>query len=194
MLQCREYRNSIAKLARCGGIHNHLNKCNQDIMKSMGLLAARATDLEETFQPQGVANLMWALATLGLEPGAELGMAMSRRAVMTAGEFKPQGVANLIRSLTVFSVISGIGFSVFVQHFFAHLVYSLPLLCALGLCFSSDNVPGDREDVLLCELHQVELLCLKLLPKFEERWSGCGFLLSLFLFPYLRLIHFHSSR
>ena len=39
---------------------------------------------------------MWAYATLGMEPGAELAGAMSRRAVSTAGEFKPQDVANLM--------------------------------------------------------------------------------------------------
>ncbi len=45
------------------------------------------------FKPQNVANLMWALATLGVDPGAELATSMSRRAVASAGEFKPQGVA-----------------------------------------------------------------------------------------------------
>ena len=124
-------------------------------MKSIGLLAARATVLEETFNPQNVANLMWALATLGLEPGAELAMAMSRRAVMTAGEFKPLDMANLMLSLTVFSVISVIGFLFCVEHLFADLFYSPPVLCALGSCSSSGNVPGDRQNALLCQLHQV---------------------------------------
>ena len=42
---------------------------------------------------------MWALATLGLEPGAELMTAMSRRAAVTAGEFRPQDISNLMWAL-----------------------------------------------------------------------------------------------
>ena len=59
-------------------------------------LLARASVTVDSFKPQEVANLMWALATLGVEPGAELATAMSRRAVASAGEFKLQDVANLM--------------------------------------------------------------------------------------------------
>ena len=48
------------------------------------------------FKPQDIANLMWSYATLSMEPGTELAMAMGRRAVLTAGEFKPQNIANLL--------------------------------------------------------------------------------------------------
>ena len=70
-------------------------------------LLARASVTVDSFKPQEVANLMWALATLGVEPGAELVTAMSRRAVASAGEFKPQNVANLMWALATLGVEPG---------------------------------------------------------------------------------------
>ena len=89
-------------------------------------VSRRAVACAGEFKPQDVANLMWALATLGTEPGAELGLAMSRRAVACAGEFKPQEVANLMWTDAVLCVQSG--------RFFFYDLFSHPL-CAIHLVF-----------------------------------------------------------
>ncbi|KAJ1472846.1 hypothetical protein T484DRAFT_1838762, partial [Baffinella frigidus] len=62
-----------------------------------GELLARAKAMAGDFIPQAVTNLMWALATMGIEnPDAGLVKMMQRRARMTAGDFIPQNVANLM--------------------------------------------------------------------------------------------------
>ena len=62
-------------------------------------MQGRAVDIANDFGAQGVANLMWALATLGEEPTAELVQAMQGRAVDIANDFDAQGVANLMWAL-----------------------------------------------------------------------------------------------
>ena len=64
-----------------------------------GLLRAmqgRATALAGEFNPQDVANTVWALATMGVTPEAGLLRAMQGRATAVAGEFTPQDVANTL--------------------------------------------------------------------------------------------------
>ena len=58
------------------------------------------------FDPQGVANLMWAFAKLGMDPGEVVG-AMSRRAVAIAGQFNAQNVANLMWAYAALGVAPG---------------------------------------------------------------------------------------
>ena len=67
-----------------------------------GLLEAmqtRATATAGEFDPQAIANVLWALATMGERADRELLAAMQSRATVTAGEFKPRDVANLLRAL-----------------------------------------------------------------------------------------------
>jgi hypothetical protein len=64
-----------------------------------GELLARAVATAGDFDPQGVANLLWALATMGSKPDARLLEAMQGRATATADDFKPQEVANLLWAL-----------------------------------------------------------------------------------------------
>ena len=78
-----------------------------DVRRMIPALLARASITVKSFKPQEVANLMWALATLGMDPGAELATVMSRRAVESAGEFKPQEVANLMWALATLGVDPG---------------------------------------------------------------------------------------
>ncbi len=47
-----------------------------------------------TFKAQGVANTLWAYATMGREPGAGLMRELEGRAEALAGTFNAQGVAN----------------------------------------------------------------------------------------------------
>ena len=79
----------------------------RDAGQAISALLARASEIVNSFKPQNVANLMWALATLGVEPGAELVTVMSRRAVASAGEFKPQNVSNLMWALATLGVEPG---------------------------------------------------------------------------------------
>ncbi len=39
---------------------------------------------------QGIANYLWAVARLGLDPGPAASAALARRAAAIAGEFNPQ--------------------------------------------------------------------------------------------------------
>ncbi|KAJ1475325.1 hypothetical protein T484DRAFT_1828845 [Baffinella frigidus] len=48
------------------------------------------------FRPQGVANLLWAFATAGVQPRADLLEAMYQRALATAGEFNQTDVKHVI--------------------------------------------------------------------------------------------------
>jgi len=52
------------------------------------------------FTPEELANLAWALATLGVKPDAGLLVAMQQRAKETAGDFKPQDGTKLMLALT----------------------------------------------------------------------------------------------
>ncbi len=107
------------------------------------------------FKPQDVANLMWALATLGVDPGAELATAMSRRAVASAGEFNQQEVANLMWALAVLSCEDLVFRNVWI-HAISLLV---PVFCRSLCCF----LVNERavEAAVLCQLHQT-LLCVEL--------------------------------
>jgi hypothetical protein len=49
-----------------------------------------------TFNAQGVANTLWAYATMGREPGAGLMRVQEGRAVAVAGTFNEQNVANTL--------------------------------------------------------------------------------------------------
>ena len=72
-----------------------------------GLLEAmqrRATATAGEFVPQGVANVLWALASTGERADRGLLKAMHRRAMATAGEFYPQAVANMLWALAVMGV------------------------------------------------------------------------------------------
>ncbi|KAJ1492750.1 hypothetical protein T484DRAFT_2887180 [Baffinella frigidus] len=71
-----------------------------------GLLEAmqrRAMATAGEFKPQGVANLLWALASMSVRKGRGhlegLVEAMQMRATATAGEFKPAAVANVLWAL-----------------------------------------------------------------------------------------------
>ena len=98
--QARRLRNRMQSRGQSGGE-------GRDVGQAILALLARASVTVDSFKPQNVANLMWALATLGVEPGAELATAMSRRAVASAGEFKPQEVANLMWALATLGVDPG---------------------------------------------------------------------------------------
>ena len=59
-------------------------------------LAVRAEALAGTFNAQDVANTLWAYATMGRVPGAEVTRELEGRAEALAGTFNAQGVANTL--------------------------------------------------------------------------------------------------
>jgi len=52
--------------------------------------------LQGDFNPQAIANTLWAFATLGLQPSEELMAGMMKQAVAVHGDFKPQAIANTL--------------------------------------------------------------------------------------------------
>jgi hypothetical protein len=62
-------------------------------------MQSRATLTAGEFKPQAVANLLWALATMGEKADQKLLEAMQSQATATAGEFTPQEVAILFWAL-----------------------------------------------------------------------------------------------
>ena len=112
---CEEYScsfncvNIATALHRIATVHQRNHRANDQarIKRVCPLMCHKATLHAKDFKPQEVANLMWSLATLGMEPGAELTAMMSKRAVSCAGEFKPQEVANLMWSLATLGVEPG---------------------------------------------------------------------------------------
>ena len=90
----------LAKLrGRQSGSSGWLIEDGQRLKAVCSMMTARAVAEAGAFDPQGIANVMWALATIGVEPSRELASAMSMRAVASAGAFKPQGIANLMWAL-----------------------------------------------------------------------------------------------
>ncbi len=71
-------------------------------------LCNRAMETMKFCGSRGIANMMWALAKLGLSPGSELKAAMFRRATAISGEFDPQNVANLMWALATLSLTPGL--------------------------------------------------------------------------------------
>ena len=68
------------------------------------VMQGRAIQIAADFNSQGVANLMWALAKLGVVPRGELAGAMIGRAIEIEATFRPQGVANLMWACTCFDL------------------------------------------------------------------------------------------
>ena len=62
-------------------------------------LERRAEAVSAQFNSQGVANTVWALATMGREPEERMMLALERRAEAVSGEFNAQEIANTIWAL-----------------------------------------------------------------------------------------------
>ena len=114
-------------------------------------LLRRARDTAEAFNPQEVANTLWALATMGEKPERELVGALLRRARDTAEAFKPQNVANTLWAFSVFCCIAPHGMP---NGELRNVVDTL--LCrATNLACSEQSARGiGFVDAELCQLHQ----------------------------------------
>ena len=72
-------------------------------------LEGRAEAVAGTFYAHGVANTLWAFATMGREPGAGLMRVLEGRAEAVAGMFNAQHVANTLWAACVFSLLCASG-------------------------------------------------------------------------------------
>jgi hypothetical protein len=74
--------------------------------KMMALFAGGAQDISTHFGHEDVANTLWALATLGRTPGAQVMALLERRAaeLSTAAHFALQDVANTLWATCFFSI------------------------------------------------------------------------------------------
>jgi len=70
----------------------------------VGKLMARALAVAADFNPQDVGYLLWALATMRIEPQPRLLKAMQRRATVTADDFIPQNVSMVLWALATMGI------------------------------------------------------------------------------------------
>ena len=89
----RQFANVIYSMAKL-----HQKGVRADL-KLLAAMQRRATATAGEFKPQAVANMLWALATMGETADRKLLEAMQSQATATAGEFKPQEVANSLWAL-----------------------------------------------------------------------------------------------
>ena len=83
---------AIAKMHQIGVLHAD----NSEVTDLVVAVERRAREVARDMNAQGVANLMWAHATLGRAPGAATWEALERRALEVARDMNPQNVANVM--------------------------------------------------------------------------------------------------
>ena len=83
--QCSNILHTLAKTRRQRPCENIL-----------GALEARALEVQGDFNPQNIANTLWAFATLGKQPDDRLVVGLTARAVEMQGDFNPQEIANTL--------------------------------------------------------------------------------------------------
>ncbi|KAJ1470971.1 hypothetical protein T484DRAFT_1916953, partial [Baffinella frigidus] len=92
----RQIANVMHSMAKLHKWRRWLDATDRGLLEAM---QRRATATVGEFKPQNVANMLWALATMGERADRGLLEAMQRRATATAGDFKPQGVGNVLWAL-----------------------------------------------------------------------------------------------
>jgi hypothetical protein len=94
---------SIAKLSSLTkSVGNTLGQWHKPYEAPPAMLDAlmlRARDTAGSARPRNVANIMWACATLGLQPPPDLVDALSRRITSSAESFGSQAVSNILWAL-----------------------------------------------------------------------------------------------
>jgi hypothetical protein len=107
----------------------------------MGQLEGRAEAIAGEFNSQGIANTMWAYATMGTKPRKRMMGQLDRRAEAIAEKFNSQDIANTMWAICFFCVQFN----------------RSPRFC----CFLSASLPSmdfvDQKH--LCQLHQVFISC-----------------------------------
>jgi hypothetical protein len=107
----------------------------------MGQLERRTEVISEEFNPQEVANTLWAFATMGKQPGERMIAQLERRAEAISGEFIPQEVGNTLWAS---------------RSFFIHFNLSLRFCCFFSCWLPSQDCDDQKH---LCQLHQVFISC-----------------------------------
>jgi hypothetical protein len=109
-------------------------------------LEGRAEAVADTFTAQGVANTLWAYATMGREPGEEMMRVLEGRAEAVADTFTAQDVANALWAACVFSS-------------FRARQEGSRLVHAVSRRLMSLDTPGCLNTAQLCQLHQFFVWC-----------------------------------
>jgi hypothetical protein len=109
-------------------------------------LEGRAEALAGTFNAQGVANTLWAYATMGREPGAGVMRGLEGRAEALAGTFNAQDVANTLWAYCVFFLLRAFD----AEFRWVDTVVQRLVSLDKPACFNSAQ---------LCQLHQFFLTC-----------------------------------
>lgn len=74
----------------------------------MTAAAWHSSSLMHTFQPQSVANMIWAYATLGHQPPGEFLELLCSHAMHELPHFSPQNISNTIWALATLKWHSGV--------------------------------------------------------------------------------------
>ncbi len=72
----------------------------------MGLLEVQAEAISGEFTSQGVANTLWAYASMGMKPGERLMGLLEGRAEAISGEFTTQEVASTLWATSFLSILN----------------------------------------------------------------------------------------
>ena len=107
----------------------------------MGQLEGRAEAISGEFNPQGIANTLWAFATMGTKPGERMMGQLERRAEAISGEFNSQAIANTLWAICFFCV---------------QFNFSFRFCCSLSFSLPSIDLDDERN---LCQLHQFFISC-----------------------------------
>jgi hypothetical protein len=82
------------------------NACLKYLNAHMGIWETQALEKIDQFNPQGLANSLWAYASLGIEPRAEFAQAWETQALEKIDQFNPQDLANSLWSCAVLHSIT----------------------------------------------------------------------------------------
>lgn len=89
-LQCEKPNGYVSpNIGRLGLHHSH-----RLISKLLNALEARAVEKEGRFQPQGLSNCLWSMATLQHQPSPELIQVAKERLLKEGTNFDAQSVSN----------------------------------------------------------------------------------------------------
>ena len=96
---CVNVSTALNRIAKLKDDNLHSTSFDSRLINVINLMKAKARQLYIDFKPRELANTLWALAALGVDPGNDLIKKISCRSVLLANNFKPQEIANLFWSV-----------------------------------------------------------------------------------------------
>jgi hypothetical protein len=86
---------------------------------------------------QGISNMMWGCASMGVAPGADLVARVDQRAVEIMGQFNPQELSNLVWACGVLCIRPSSGLLQAVEARFGDILHCSPAQVSPRLCVGS---------------------------------------------------------